>query len=48
VAVAPAARRNAAAQPQPLDRNGGIKGKRKSKNDKLREAVARARDSVSR
>jgi ATP-dependent RNA helicase RhlE len=32
----------------PLDPNGGIKGKRKSKKDKLREAAARARDSVSR
>ncbi len=30
-------------QPQPLDPNGGINGKRKSKKDKLREAVARAR-----
>jgi superfamily II DNA/RNA helicase len=41
----------AAAQPlaghaQPADPNGGIKGKRKSKKDKLREAVARARGSV--
>lgn len=35
-------------QPQPLDPNGGIKGKRKSKKDKLREAAARARDSAPR
>jgi superfamily II DNA/RNA helicase len=32
-----------AVQPAPADPNGGIKGKRKSKKDKLREAVARAR-----
>ena len=43
-----AATEPAAGQPQPLDPNGGIKGKRKSKKDKLREAAARARDSVSR
>ena len=30
-------------QAQPLDPNGGIKGKRKSKKDKLREAAARVR-----
>ena len=29
-------------QPAPLDPNGGIKGRRKSKKDKLREAAARA------
>jgi hypothetical protein len=32
----------------PSDPNGGIKGKRKSKKDKLREAVARARSSAPR
>ena len=35
-------------QPQPLDPNGGIKGRRKSKKDKLREAVARARGAAPR
>jgi ATP-dependent RNA helicase RhlE len=38
----------AAAAPAPADPNGGIKGKRKSKKDKLREAVARARSSAPR
>jgi ATP-dependent RNA helicase RhlE len=32
----------------PADPNGGIKGKRKSKKDKLREAVARVRSSAPR
>jgi ATP-dependent RNA helicase RhlE len=35
-------------QPAPADPNGGIKGRRKSKKDKLREAVARARSSAPR
>ena len=38
----------ATAAPAPADPNGGIKGKRKSKKDKLREAVARARSSAPR
>ena len=39
---------SAAGQPQPFDPNGGIKGRRKSKKDKLREAVARARAGAPR
>ncbi|MFH1497562.1 MAG: DEAD/DEAH box helicase [Verrucomicrobiota bacterium] len=34
-------------EPPPLDPNGGVKGKRKSKKDKLREAAARAADPQS-
>jgi len=37
-----------AGQPRPADANGGIKGKRKSKKDKLREAVTQARAGPSR
>jgi ATP-dependent RNA helicase RhlE len=43
-----AAAEQAAGQPQPADPNGGIKGRRKSKKDKLREAVARARSAAPR
>jgi ATP-dependent RNA helicase RhlE len=38
----------AADAPAPADPNGGIKGKRKSKKDKLREAAARARSAAPR